>query len=70
MIATLYNTFPLFLADTMPPKTKKQIAASLNYRKRKDREEIGVRDEVGIRGESRSGEVMVENESTSSEVRV
>ena len=45
----------------MPPKTRRQIAASLNYRKRK-----GVR----VEGESTSGEVRVEDESTSGEARV
>ena len=46
---------------TMPPKRRRQIAASLNYRKRKDREEMRVE------GESTSGEARVEG---GGEVRV
>ena len=63
---------------TMPPKTKRQIAASLNYRKWKDREETRVRDEAmgstsgeaRVRDESTSGEAGVEGQLTSGEARV
>ena len=69
---------PCFMQITMPPKTKRQIAASLNYRKQKDREETRVRVEamVSMSGEARvgdestSGEAGVEGQLTSSEARV
>ena len=62
----------------MPPKTKRQIAASLNYKKWKDREETRVRDEAmgstsgeaRVRDESTSGEAGVEGQLTSSGARV
>ena len=59
----------------MPPKKKRQVAASLNYRKRKDREEARVQGEstsgeVRVQGESTSGEARVQGESTSGEARV
>ena len=54
----------------MPPKTKRQIATSLNYRKRKDREGTRVRDEARVRSESTSSKARVEGESTSGEARV
>ena len=54
----------------MPPKTKRQIATSLNYRKRKNREGTRVRDEARVRSESTSSEARVEGELTSSEARV
>ena len=54
----------------MPLKTKRQIATSLNYRKRKDREGTRVRDEARVRSESTSSEARVEGESTSGEARV
>ena len=63
------------LQITMPPKTKRQIAASLNYRKRKYREEARVEGEstsgdARVEGESTSGDARVEGESTSGDARV
>ena len=59
----------------MPPKKKRQVSASLNYRKRKDREETRVEGEstsgeTRVEGESTSGETRVEGESTSGETRI
>ena len=58
-----------------PRRQKKQVAASLNYRKRKDREEARVEGELTsgearVEGESTSGEARVEGELTSGEARV
>ena len=66
----------MFLADNNAPEDKKkQVAASLNYRKRKDREETRVEGkstsgEARVEGESTSGEARVEGESTTGEARV
>ena len=46
----LHTLLHCSLQITMPPKRRRQIAASLNYRKRKDREEMRVE------GESTSGD--------------
>ena len=58
----------------MPPKTRRQVAASRNYRKRKDRDETGARestnDEARVGGETTGGEARVGGETTGGEARV